>query len=446
MLTSACYPCSRVSGATLANLLIQSDAPVTLGKLPWSQRESIGPGWQWVVFVLVLLCLFSRCPQMFLHAQFYAEDGRYWYAQAYNLGWLHALLVPQAGYLQTLPRLVAAFTLLFPLGFAPLIMNLFGIVMQALPVTALLSARCRNWGPLPLRVLMALIYIAIPNAAEIHVVVTNAQWHLVVLEILLGLGAAPRGWPGRIRDTAIFLLGSVSGPFSIMLLPFVLFFWWKRRERWTLYLASLMGTGAIIQLFAMAHTTRALPAPLGATPALLLRMLGGEVVLSSIFGPRHAGSGLSTAVLLLAVGLGLLVTGYALLRARLPLRLLIAFTAVFLAAALRSPYVGQMMAHPPPLWQFLLLLHGCRYWFYPMLAFLWAAAFCIFQRLSVGMRIVGLAVLVPMVVGIAGDWRYPAFADQQFNQSVQRLQRADPGQHVVIPIPPYPWSMELVKR
>jgi len=74
-----------------------------------ARRDGLSTVWQWVVFALVVIALFSRSPSLFTHAQFYAEDGTIWFAQAYNLGWLHSLTLPQAGYLNTMPRLAAAF-------------------------------------------------------------------------------------------------------------------------------------------------------------------------------------------------------------------------------------------------------------------------------------------------------------------------------------------------
>ena len=102
-------------------------------------QEGMGFGWQVGVFLAALVAIFTRLPGAFLHPQFFAEDGWVWYQQAYNLGGWRSLGIAQAGYLQTLPRLVADATLLFPMQWAPLIMNLSGAVIQALPVTALLS-------------------------------------------------------------------------------------------------------------------------------------------------------------------------------------------------------------------------------------------------------------------------------------------------------------------
>src|SRR3984885_10708428 len=131
----------------------------------WRTLESgEGINWRWhaVVFSAAFVAIFSRLPGALLHPQFFAEDGWVWYQQAYNLHWLPSLGIAQAGYLQTLPRLVAGAALLFPMQWAPLIMSLVGAVIQVLPVTALLSRRCMPWGPLPVRILMSALYLAIP--------------------------------------------------------------------------------------------------------------------------------------------------------------------------------------------------------------------------------------------------------------------------------------------
>ena len=110
-----------------------------------------------------MIALFCRSPRLLTHAQFYAEDGTIWFAQAYNGGWLHSLTLPQAGYLNTMPRLAAGLALLVPLPWAPLVMVIVGMTGQALPVPILLSPRSRNLASLPTRMLLAALYVALPE-------------------------------------------------------------------------------------------------------------------------------------------------------------------------------------------------------------------------------------------------------------------------------------------
>jgi len=155
---------------------------------------------QAIAFSVAFLLVCSRRPDAILNAQFYAEDGRVWYLDAYNLG-LHSLLMPQGAYLQTLSRTIALIALLFPLSLAPLVMNLCAIVVQILPVNIFLSSRFSDI-PLKTRLLGSLLYLAVPNAAEIHANITNAHWHLALAAclVLLARPASGRGW--RIFDGA----------------------------------------------------------------------------------------------------------------------------------------------------------------------------------------------------------------------------------------------------
>jgi hypothetical protein len=409
---------------------------------PPQPGDGIGPVWQCLCFFLVCLALFARCPAMLRHAQFYAEDGKNWYADAYNQGWTHALLLPLGGYLNTLPRLIAALTLLLPFRWAPLAMNLAGLAIQSLPVTALLSARCRNWGSLSMRMLMAAIYVAMPNSSEIHVVLTNAQWHFALLLILLGFGGAPRTWFGHLLDVVLFTIGGVSGPFSILLFPLTLFFWWRCRQRWTLVIASLLGIGAFIQLFVLHYAVRPHYVPTGATPQLLIRMIGGNIFLGGTVALRFLLDKLPLLVDCAFALFGLSVLLYTLLYGTLALRLMILFTAAMFAAAMHSPLIDG----PKPSWQLLVDDFSCRYWYYPMLIFFWSAVWCIFRSQSRLAKVAGYCILVPLLFGIVRDWKYPPFKDHQFPVYAERFEEASPGEHLVIPIFPDPLSMELDKH
>src|SRR5580704_11703742 len=112
--------------------------------------------WQHIaIFLVSFAVLVARRPDGLFHAQFWGEDGHVWIADAYNLGWWPALFHTWSGYYQTLPRLAATLALLAPFSFAPLLLNLMAIAIQALPVSILLSSRSSAWGSLQYRAAMA---------------------------------------------------------------------------------------------------------------------------------------------------------------------------------------------------------------------------------------------------------------------------------------------------
>ena len=416
--------------------------------------------WQAVVFVAVLLLIFSRRPQDFLHAVFYAEDGNRWFAQAYNLSWLRSLSVPDAAYLQVLPRLAAGLALWVPLGRAPFVMNLAGAVIQALPVTALLTRRCSNWGPLPVRMVLATLYVVIPNAPEIHVNVTNAQWHFALLEVLLAFGLPPRTWAGRVLDLCVFLVGAFSGPFGIALLPALLLFWWLRRQRWTLVVAACLTVGMLVQVHTIVTDGRKpLPyepnmpqvsaraaanrTPLGATPRLLVQIVGGDMVINSMVGYTNAAR---FPFLLCVAGLllGGVVLTYGLRWGPLALRLLALETLLLTVAALKSPAI---IYPPADRWTGLMISGGMRYYFLPSIVFLWAAVYCMVRTPARFIRRSGYCILLLTALGAVRRWEYPRYDKDNFEAAVLRFNQARSGEHIVLPMHPNQyWTVTLVKH
>ena len=405
-------------------------------------REGIGFGWQVTVFIAALLAIFTRLPGALLHPQFFAEDGWVWYQQAYNLHWLRSLALPQAGYMQTLPRLFAGVAMLFPMQWAPLVMNFAGAVIQALPVSALLSRRCTPWGPLPVRMLMAVVYIAIPDAPEIHVVLTNAMWHLALLQALLAFSVPPLSWRGRVSDILLFAIGGVSGPFCILLLPAVFIFWWFRRQRWTLVVLALLFAGAFIQVLSILHTVKRPGAPLGVTAVRLLRIIAGNIFIDSMVGSGGPNLRIPLLVFAAIAGLAILVWGWR--SAPLAGRLFIVFTVIVLMAALRDPL---LLPGDTPRWEVLANAMGIRYWFFPSLMFLWCAAWCASAGPSRLARVAGLGVLLLMTIGVVRKWTYPPWPNSQFSAEVEHFKSLKTGEHMIFSVyDPGGRTMELIKR
>jgi len=404
--------------------------------------DGISFQWQVAVFFAAMAAIFSRLPGAFLHPQFFAEDGWVWYQQAYNLGWLRSLGIAQAGYLQTLPRLVAGLTLLFPMRWAPLIMNLSGAIIQALPVTALLSQRCVTWGPIPLRAFMAVLYIVIPNAPEIHIVLTNAMWHFAVLQALLAFAQPPQSWRGRLVDVLVFGIGTISGPFCILLLPCVAAYWWLRRHRWTMVTLGLLFAGTIAQVFTILNSVRTSGTALGPTPFRLLRMIAGNIFIDSMTGT--GGPYLPPYILLAAFVGGLTVVVFGWRSAPLAARLYCVFASLVLIACLRDPLLlpGSM-----PRWEALANSTTIRYWFLPSLMFLWLATYCAGGGQARWVRVAGLGVLTLTLIGVYRKWVYPTWPPSHWSTDVAHFEKLPRGQHMTFPVyDPGGRSMELIRK
>ena len=409
-----------------------------------NQPDGLGWQQQCFVFFYAAAAIAIRAPDMLWNPQFYAEGGT-WYAEAYNLGWARAMFLPVGGYyLGVFPRLVAALSLLVPLRFAPLIMNLCGIALQALPVSILLTSRCSRWGPLSTRLLMAAVYLALPNAGEIHVVLANAQSHLCLAACLLVLANPPAHWPWKVFDATVLLLCGLTGPFCLLLLPVAGVFWWQRRQGWSGIVCGILTVTSAMEALALLRGgwQQRIHTPLGATPLLFAKILAGQVYLGALIGQNEFASRAHLPAVAIVFLIGTVVLSWCLLKGGWELRLFIVFSAMLLAAALTSPLAGGLQRQ----WEFLATSTGGRYWFFPMLAVSWSLIWCATQCAFKPGQILGLMGLAAMLWGELRDWKYPPFPDKHFPQYVNKFAAAPPGSTVTIPICPEGCSIQLIKK
>ena len=409
-------------------------------------NQAKGLGWkeQWFVFFYAAAVIAIRAPEVLVNPQFYAEGGT-WYEEAYNAGWTHTLLLPAGGYyLGVVPRLVTAMSLLVPLRFAPLLMNLCGIALQALPVSILLTSRCSRWGPLSVRLLMAAVYLALPNAGEIHVVLANAQWHLGLTACLLVLANPPAHWRWKVFDIGVLLLCGLTGPYCLLLLPVAGIFWWKRRQSWSGIVGGFLAVTSAVEAFMLlgGGWQQRIHTPLGATPFLFAKILAGQVYVGALIGQNEFASRANLPAVVVACLIGTSVLCWCLLKSGWELRLFIVFSAMLLAAALRSPLAAGLQRQ----WEFLATSTGGRYWFFPMLAVSWSLIWCATQSACKPCQILGLICLAAMVCGEARDWKYPPFPDKHFRQYADKFAAAPPGTPVTIPICPEGCNIRLIKK
>jgi hypothetical protein len=412
-----------------------------------SPPQPAGLRWYWQVAVVcaAIALIFSRQPDALLHAQFFAEDGKIWFTDAYNNGWFTSLFKAQDGYFQTLPRLAAALSLLAPLAMAPLVMNLAGLIIQTLPVPVLLSRRSSAWGSLSLRATLAFTYLAMPNCSELNVTIEEGQWHLALVACLLLLASAPANRAWKVFDTVIFILCGLTGPFAILLVPVAGLRLWQRREQFMRWPFGILVCATTIQAFVLLATQRE-RWPLGASAELLIRILSGQVFLGAILGSNGLGTLDMMPFLVCVVIAGSLLTTFCFLKANAEWKLFLLFSATVFAASLCAPFTPGSRPGSTA-WLMLARTSGIRYWFFPTLAFSWTIVWYLLGRPNRRVsQSIGATLMALMLIGIVRDWRIPPRADLHFAAYVKAFEASPPGTVVTIPENPQGWTIRLVKR
>lgn len=407
------------------------------------RRDGLSLGWQLGAFIFAFAVIVSRRPDALFHAQFYGEDGAIWFAEAYNWGAWKALFWTYNGYIQVLPRLIAAFAVAVPVHHAPLIENLAAIAIQALPVNILLSRRSAVWGSIRLRGALALIYLALPNSNEMMGTITESQWILALCVLLLMVGTLPGSTKGKAIDGFVFSLCSITGPFCIFLLPIALLTPLRNKHRWHHIRAGILLAGSLIQLGALfLHDSSRYHTVLGIGVKLFIRILAGQIYLGTLLGANVLSALIPFATLLIVACVG---TAAILLAAQisLPMRRFAFFSAALFLASLAHPIVYQVKGVPA--WEILNKTPGAHYWFLPSLVFGWSIVYCCRSRSQLVQIAAGCLAFL-MVIGVFRDYRAPAFADLKFPEYAARLHEAPKGATVVIPQNPNGWQLKLVKR
>jgi hypothetical protein len=407
-----------------------------------------------VVAVLGVLVVYARCPVTLRVPELYGEDGNVWFLQAYAHGALRPLFSPDAGYLQTLPRLVADIGLLVPLVHLPRLFVTFALVVEVLPACFLVSRRMS--GVIPsfwVRVAFAAAYLCIPNSREINAELTNAQWHLALL-LFLVVVAAEGGWLWRVFDVVVAVVGGLTGPFVLAIAPIAVVVYLLRRRRWSAVMAALLMAAAVVQGVAWLTTrsARAHFGYLGVTASRLLQILGGEVVGGTAVGPPVTQNGIDGHLLRcgLLLGAAVVIVALAMWRGPMELRALNLFAGAMLAAGLLAPMVVVSGSQ----WQVIISAadSGGRYLFLPTCALvadvLWAACQLWGRR---NMRPVGAVGLV-CLVGVAGFGMRNSFSYTPNNPrpdwvaQVRAFDRLPPGHSFTFQETPAGWSFTLIKR
>ena len=400
-------------------------------------------------FALVgVVMLLTRLPVVLL-TNLWAEDGTFFYAEAYNLGGLRALLNPHTSYLQTFPRLESLVAVHFPVAYAPYLATAVALLADVLPGALFVSDRFRELVPSRwLRVLLALATIALPGSFEVNGNLANVQWHLALLGFLLLL-AAPRTRVGHLLDLIALAVVGLSGPFGFLLLPVALLLAWRRGAWLWPRVALLAATVTLQGLVYVTHRGQRPPLTLGASGDLLVRILDRPLLvpilgthLYQALSHSAAWSTLWAPLAVLIVGAALLA--YALWRGPLELRLLLWLGAGVMGITLFAGLVPEKIQ----LWPILTQGdNGYRYFYIPALTWLVALIWIVCQPRLTGLRALALGLLaLSLLVGIPSDWRYVEIPATGYQAAARAFDRSPPGTNATLPIAPTKWTMELHKR
>jgi hypothetical protein len=186
--------------------------------------------------------LWFRRPDAFLYPQFYAEDGRDFFAQAYADGW-HSLFYETMGYCVVYARLADIIGLAVGV---PLVYMPWAHTLACLAIYVVVWAVVFWRFPAALigRAIAVLATVLMPIGNEIWMSTTAVQWPMTLLLLMLCTGQLPQCWISRISAAVLLLLASFTGPSVLLIFPVLVLYHWfcgvrsLRAVPWTLWLVA----------------------------------------------------------------------------------------------------------------------------------------------------------------------------------------------------------------
>ncbi len=391
--------------------------------------------------LLLAVILFYRKPDALLNPQFWAEDGALFFAQAQEFG-SAALLMPYRGYLHLVPRLVALVASSFPLEWAPAFYNFSALFITCLVASKILSSRVR----VPSKPLFVLSLGLVPHSGEVFLNLTNVQWMMALLIVLLIIQEPPASKRQAIGDFLLLTIAALTGPFCLLFAPAIMLRVLGRRgpRAYDLgFLGLFLLLGLVQGLFIYSRPED--PVMVGASSELtwqVVAQLIGHRLLGTLFLGQMVSAMLTPTVL---VGLTLVfVYGLACLiwrggkadggKGRMN-------AAIFLLAG-ASALGATWFRYQENLADLLPFGSGDRYFYLPRVVILWSILICAASRgLARGVvtALVGLSVLA----GASSWFQAGPFEDYRWKHFAQEIER---GKSLRIPINPPGWYIDWKAR
>ncbi|KDE10501.1 hypothetical protein QLG13_01715 [Rhodococcus aetherivorans] len=216
-------------------------------------------------------------------ASLFAEDGQIFLAEAHNLG-SAAFVEPYAGYLHSIPRILAWLLAPVPVTGAPALYAAAAMLVHLLMLTPALSARL-DW-LVPGRLLRAVLFASLclmPPLWEVLANVANLIFVGGICMLLLVLSNDPRTRTGRTAELVAVALLGLSGPLIVIFLPWFVWRWWRvGRTPHSTLVAMVSAVAAGVQGLTYLRSDRDTPG--GGTAFLLVQTVYERVGGSWLFG------------------------------------------------------------------------------------------------------------------------------------------------------------------
>jgi hypothetical protein len=388
--------------------------PITREPLRTLARKSDSPAVLPATLFVCLIILILRKTDSVANPQLIAEDGPVFFMGAYVQG-LAAFITPSAGYLHTVPRIIAWIAGHFDPLIIPAIYNYSSLLIHLGVIAAIFSGRIS----LPVKPLFALLLVLVPHTGEIFIHLTNLQWILAAAILLLLLSNDAETRPQIACDIFILTACGLTGPFLIILLPLFFIRLYFRRSRYSLLLTAAALFPSLIQTWFMVNNYTTDASAGSFKPLTLATIICGRLF-TALFS-AHLIRYFHTSYIWIGTGIIGTVATLLLGFRKGPYRTtrIMLSCAIFLLAI---PVAVKFARHHLIL---SFMLNGDRYFFMPHLLLLWLLLLSAYENRSKA-RYAFSALLAASIIISFPSMKSPPAKDLQWKDHVDAIRNHEP--------------------
>lgn len=411
--------------------------------------------WQTIGFVVIAASAYiARAHQYILYPQLFAEDGTVWLAEGYSIGF-KSVLIPYNGFFHTTERLFGILVAQLPLQLAPVIFNSTALLMFCWLIYYLFSSRTEILTLTYEKIFMLLAICLIANVDEFFFNFSNSIFLLGIIGALILIAKKPQNRLVSILEKSIFAISCLTLPFALFYLPIVVIERFRYHKKAPFFLIATV-IGSVIQLAAyfLSHTQRSSVTFLSLFSKYTLIEINNQIIvpavrfarIDTISSPNH----ITGIMISLSVLVCLIATILVMKNCNNRVRFFLLFLALFTAASLKSPLIGQGFSATETLKVMSTTYWGDRYFIYGILAL--TIILIKFTYLFIQPRARYPFLVIFMSFGLVTSFQYHSFfidrrlvdISFKYHEGVQQLQ-THRLQIVTIPINPEGWYMTLSK-
>lgn len=383
----------------------------------------------WII-LLVAVILFLRKPDAILNPQFWAEDSVVFFRDSITYG-LSSIWHPHAGYLHVVPRIVAWVGKFFPFAWIPSIYNLTSLILTVFVAGYILYSKRLD---LPNKPLLALFIVLIPQTEYVIINLTNIQWILCLLLILVLIQQRATSLGQLTVDTGIIILIGLTGPFLVLFSGLFMARWILKRDAYSAYLLLVALIVVAVQAGFIVNSPTTASAPIGSLAEVISQAT--EVLLKHLIFGLFFGNYLNDVndlvyYLMAAVVLLVYLTALYMIYEHIKLALLFLLCAALIMLSTFYRFL-------PELGVLIDFALGTRYFFIPYLMVVWSLIVNLdFNRLSKSLPAMVLLGLI--MLNSAFRFQAEPLVDYEWQKYSEKMAR---GEAVRVPLNPSGWYMQ----